>query len=145
MADILVLEDDPETAFDLRTLLEDHGHDVRWLRGASAALASLEETPADLVIADIYIYRDGRVTQDGGISLIAAMRMSRGYNGTPRLDEIPVIAISGAGKHPGNKHILDVAMSVGAKHSLPKPVDHKALLSLTADLLPIGQDRQTAH
>lgn len=135
MASILIMEDDPQLALDLRDLLEMHAHDVRWCRGATEALAVLREEPHDLVIADIYIYHDGRMVPDGGISLIGTMRMPGNLQEPNSLRDVPVLAISGASRFPGNEYILDVAKSLGAQLTLAKPYGDEEMMEMVEDLL----------
>jgi DNA-binding NtrC family response regulator len=50
---ILVVDDERSIRFSLVELLEEEGHDVREAEHAPAALAALEDAPADLVISDL--------------------------------------------------------------------------------------------
>jgi DNA-binding NtrC family response regulator len=50
---ILVVDDEPSIRFSLAELLEEEGHDVREAPHAPAALAMLDEAPADLVLSDL--------------------------------------------------------------------------------------------
>src|SRR6185503_16152969 len=50
---ILVVDDEPSIRFSLTELLDGAGHEVREAPHAPAALALLEESPADLVISDL--------------------------------------------------------------------------------------------
>jgi len=50
---ILVVDDEPSIRFSLAELLGEEGHDVREAPHAPAALAMLEEAPADLVLSDL--------------------------------------------------------------------------------------------
>ncbi|MEM1383099.1 MAG: response regulator [Pseudomonadota bacterium] len=135
MASILIMEDDAEFAFGLRDLLEMEGHEVRWSRGATEALEVLKQTKIDLVITDIYIYHDGRIVRDGGISLIGGMRQIGSGIGYKSPRNTPVIAITAASSYPGNAHILDTAQSVGAQYALAKPFSDKELLDLVVEAL----------
>ncbi|HEX9939188.1 MAG TPA: sigma-54 dependent transcriptional regulator [Longimicrobium sp.] len=50
---ILVVDDEPSIRFSLAELLEEEGHEVREAPHAPAALAMLDEAPADLVLSDL--------------------------------------------------------------------------------------------
>ncbi|CAA9348586.1 MAG: Two-component system response regulator protein [uncultured Gemmatimonadetes bacterium] len=50
---ILVVDDEPSIRFSLSELLEDDGHEVREAPHAPAALAVLDESPADLILSDL--------------------------------------------------------------------------------------------
>jgi len=50
---ILVVDDEPSIRFSLAELLGEEGHDVREAPHAPAALAMLDEAPADLVLSDL--------------------------------------------------------------------------------------------
>lgn len=145
MANIVLLEDDPEIAFRLRQVLEDEGHEVRWVHSATAASLALAVQPADLVIADIYVVQDGRMTADGGLSLIGALRTQEQSADNLHMARTPVIAISGASARPGHRHILDIAQFLGADFVLAKPFDNCAILeladtALTADVANASAD-----
>jgi len=50
---ILVVDDEPSIRFSLTELLDEAGHEVREAPHAPAALALLDDSPADLVISDL--------------------------------------------------------------------------------------------
>ena len=50
---ILVVDDERAIRFSLAELLESDGHEVREAEHAPAALAALDEAPADLVLSDL--------------------------------------------------------------------------------------------
>jgi CheY-like chemotaxis protein len=50
---ILVVDDERAIRFSLAELLEAEGHEVREAEHAPAALAMLEDDPADLVLSDL--------------------------------------------------------------------------------------------
>lgn len=130
MSHILFMDDELELALSMRELLEGCGHTFEWARSASDALDYLKHHDVDLLITDIYIYQDGRLVQDGGISLIGRVRMN-GLGETeiklPR--DIPIIAISGGVRRPGNPHILGLAAGMGANYTLAKPISNQDMLA----------------
>ena len=50
---VLVVEDDATIGDVLQTILVDEGHDARWVRNASGALAAVTDTAFDLVLLDL--------------------------------------------------------------------------------------------
>jgi len=78
---ILLVDDDDPVRVMLARLLGTQGYEVRQAATAAAALATLEESPADLVISDIVM------PGESGIELRRAVS-----NRWPRM---PVILISG--------------------------------------------------
>jgi len=53
MTSVLVVEDDPHFRSALRRELEDHGFEVRVAAGVEDALASLSQSPTDIVLTDL--------------------------------------------------------------------------------------------
>ncbi len=135
MARILIMEDDAAVAFELSDLLSVNGHDVEWHRSAAEARIALTDSEFDLLISDIYVFRDGEVIPDGGISLIGWIRMAARSPEHKRLRNLPIIAISGATHLPGNEVILKVAESVGATCSFEKPIPDDKLLEKIGELV----------
>jgi DNA-binding NtrC family response regulator len=109
---ILVVDDEPSIRFSLAELLEEAGHEVREAAHAPAALALLEEAPADLVISDL---------------TMPAM------DGLQLLDEV-------RSRHPGSLFVLMTAhgdertavraLKDGAYDYLPKPFDNEEIRAL---------------
>lgn len=140
---ILIMEDDTEQAYELSELLTSNGFDVAWERSAHGAKNALLSDRFDLVITDIYIFQDGRVIPDGGIVLIGWMRAMNGASDRGHIAKTPILAISGAAAHRGNEYILNIAESVGADHSMRKPIEDDALLSVVSHMIAEGSQRAT--
>ncbi|WP_428927309.1 response regulator [Marinibacterium sp. SX1] len=121
MARILLLEDDEEFAELLKMDLELSDHEVIITDSGSKALDHLTNGHFDLLIADIYIWKGGRVQNDGGLLLAGRLRRLRITDKSDRRGRIPIIVISGAINRPGQANILNVASSVGADAVLAKP------------------------
>src|SRR5215212_8412791 len=110
---ILVVDDEPSIRFSLTELLEEAGHDVREAPHAPAALAMLDEAPADLVLSDL---------------TMPAM------DGLQLLDEVRA-------RHPGSLFVLMTAhgdertavraLKLGAYDYIPKPFDNEEIRALT--------------
>ncbi|MEM6939078.1 MAG: response regulator [Pseudomonadota bacterium] len=148
MANILLLEDDMEFAFRLRSWIEAAGHLVDWCASGADAITALETICYDLVIADMYIYEDGQISQDGGISLIAALRMGR-FNLKLRTPwDVPILAISGVIRGKGKRYALAVAESLGAERTLKKPFQKEQFLaeiSMLSERQPTGLTKRLRH
>lgn len=141
MAQLLLMEDDAEFAFELREYLELHDHIVEWAMSASEALAILKEKQIDLIITDIFVIQNGKYVQDGGISLLGARQVESARNAQDSMGNIPCIAISGGLTSAGTGHILDVAKSLGARHVMPKPFDFVDMLLVIEEELEAARQR----
>lgn len=136
MPRILILEDDTDFAELLKLDLESAGHEVEICESGEAAYERLVEVPFDLLIADVYIWKDGRLRQDGGLLLTGRVkRLYASEAGAGRL-RIPVLVISGAIGQPGQTQIPKVARSLGADAVLAKPFTTAELAAELARLLP---------
>jgi CheY-like chemotaxis protein len=111
---ILVIDDDPEIRDLIHAILGQAGHDVAEADGVVAALDSLRERPADVVVTDIIMPgRDG----------LEAIREIRDVQ-----PQLKIIAISGGGRRFGVE-VLRLAKNLGADLALAKPFSSDALLS----------------
>ncbi len=138
MPHILILEDNAELVFELTERYETQGYEVTWARGAEEALGILNTIQVDVVIADIFILRDGNHSTDGGITLIGMMRSTQFMPGKKDLSKIPVIAMTGAVRPRGNPNILQVAQTIGARYALEKPVAMEEMDELISFCLDIS-------
>lgn len=109
---ILLVDDEPAIRFSLTELLEAGGHDVRSAEHAPAALAALEEEPADLVISDL------RMPAMDGLELLEEVRT--------RYPEAIVILMTAH----GDERTAVRALKLGAWDYLPKPFDNGEVRSL---------------
>lgn len=133
MPTIVIMEDDLPLAAEWQLNLESAGHTVVQTYGADECLEYLSKNHADLVIADIYIQRDGVYIGDGGIKLIGLLRATGGKSAQPTL---PVICVTGIGR--GTKHmppVLELAKSMGANAVFQKPVAIPELMDCIEILL----------
>lgn len=136
MERLLILEDDKNFGELLTIALEGSGYDVTLCSTVEDAGAAIATKTFDLVIADIFIKKDGKLQPDGGIRLIGQLRADQMRSEVPaRLSSLPIIAITGAVLKDDPKYFLRVAQQVGADMILAKPFDHKKLLQAIDDLL----------
>ncbi len=115
-ARILVVDDNPDTAWALAKLLKVVGHDVRTAHDGHSALALARTQPPDYVLLDI-----GLPGLDG-YEVATELRKDRNCR------EAVIIAVSGYGRDEDRRR-TDAA---GFDHHLVKPIDHNELLSLLA-------------
>ena len=117
MADILVIDDDPQMRQLITRILRGAGHTVREAEDGRGGIEAYSERPSALVISDIVM-----PDMDG----IEVIRILRGEGA-----EIPIIAISG-GSDP---LYLRAATALGATASLKKPFSPEQLTLLVTTLL----------
>ncbi|HEX6913032.1 MAG TPA: response regulator, partial [Longimicrobium sp.] len=109
---ILVVDDERAIRFSLVELLESDGHEVREAEHAPAALAALEQAPADLVLSDL------TMPVMDGLALLEEVRA----------------------RHPGALFVLVTAhgdertavraLREGAYDYVPKPFDNEEIRAL---------------
>jgi DNA-binding response OmpR family regulator len=109
---ILVIDDELDTAQTVALLLTHEGHEVRYAVTAGAALDLMAQSEAELVILDLGL------PDMEGIEL--AQRLKRRSKAAPR-----IIAITGRGAEAERS-----ALEAGCDHFLRKPVDAGVLYSL---------------
>jgi signal transduction histidine kinase/DNA-binding response OmpR family regulator len=111
MAQILVVDDDPEVGSILRELLHTQGHSALLAGSGEEALERLEREAVDLVLLD------ARLPGLSGFETCARIRALRGAS-------LPVLMVSGY----GDREAVLQAGEVGADDLIHKPVQASALL-----------------
>jgi CheY-like chemotaxis protein len=114
---ILVVDDEPDLRFLLRRIFTRAGHEVTEAGDGAAALASVHESPPDLVVTDMMM------PVMSGVELIRRLRAD------PVIAAIPVLAVSG-----------DSHLAAGADAALAKPYQRAELLAAAEGLLREGRD-----
>jgi CheY-like chemotaxis protein len=123
MAEILVVDDDPDFCEITRTILEGAGHKVRTASNGDQAWACMSAQLPELVVLDVMMTSvlDGLNVSD---------RMARDI----RLKKVPIIMVSSiAGSQYAGMFPTDTYLPVDAW--LSKPVAPQALLSRINELL----------
>ncbi len=120
MAQILVVEDDPQIRTMLKRMLEEAGYQVSLAGNGRQAIEIFLLQPADLVITDILM------PDKDGLETIREMREAH-----PKLK---MIAISGGGQLPA-AIFLKMAQTAGAVTTLNKPFGKRALLEAVQQAL----------
>lgn len=108
-ATILIIEDHTSVRTLLARVLEDAGYQVCEATNGREGLERFHRYPVDLVITDL------EMPEMNGLEVI--LRLTRAF-----LD-VKVIAISGVSSDE-----LQKAKLLGARHTIPKPIDLQALL-----------------
>lgn len=115
---ILVVDDNREQAATLGALLTDQGHDVRLAADGAAALEMIEHFVPDLGLIDI-----GMPGMDG-------CELARRLRALPELSNVVLVAQSGWGRADDRQR----TQAAGFDHHLVKPLNHRALESLLAEI-----------
>ncbi len=136
MVDILLMDDDEPFAEVLSEMLQRRNHKVTICSSATSARSQLEKTKFDLLITDLVVYQGKTPVPDGGISLITWLRGAQSLRNDPWLQEMPIIAISGAIHRHGMGNLLRVSEGLGADITLKKPTDPTELFDAIAKLCP---------
>jgi CheY-like chemotaxis protein len=119
MANILVIDDEPNICMILRMAFGDEGHSVSTLTDSRRALEEIRRSPRpDLVIVDLFM------PEVSGKEIVERLRSDSGW------DNVPVIILTGAVPHPA---ILPPAGSYQAL--IGKPFDLFDLLDKVKGLL----------
>lgn len=118
-AQLLVVEDDPDTLEMLKATLEARGFGVTTCESAAEMLECAEDTTADLLISDI------GMPEIDGFEMIKRLRQVAAFK------DVPAIALSGYASQKDAK----TAIAAGFDAHVSKPVDPKELLMLVEELL----------
>jgi two-component system cell cycle response regulator len=121
-ARLLVVDDVPENAEVVRSLMEPFGHSVVVAAGVAEALARLPEVP-DLVLCDLHL-SDG-----SGYDVLSAVRAD------DRLRLIPFVFLSSTGRAEAHR---ERALAAGARRFLVRPIESADLLSELTHCLEEG-------
>jgi CheY-like chemotaxis protein len=125
MAAVLLVEDVPVVRMTLLKFLERGGHTVTVCGGGGEAWSCLSKNRFDVVVTDLWM------TNGDGLELIQRMRT----NG----DLTPVIAITGGDPRSPQSTSVDVALRIGANHSLSKPVTKAELLETIRECIGLAE------
>ncbi len=114
---VLVVDDDADTRYQLRTGLSSAGYRVLEAGNGAEGLAQIAAHPVKLVITDLFM------PEKDGLELIAELRRSH--------PEIKILALSGAHENT----FLKLASSLGADVVLPKPFLNEQVARMAESLL----------
>jgi DNA-binding response OmpR family regulator len=127
VANVLVVDDDPDIRLLLRLELGADGHDIIEAGDGREALDALAAAPVDLVLLDMM------------------MPVLDGWEVLRALDDDapPVVVVTALGTH-GSTHVVDL-LELGALDIVAKPFDPGWLLGLVAKLLAADADGRQEH
>jgi len=117
---ILVIDDDRAVLHSLAAVLEAEGFNVLTAGDGKAGMSVFQQSRPDIVVTDIIM------PNQEGIETIVQMRRAR--------PDAKIIAMSGGGRI-GNNDFLQIASTLGADFTLPKPFDPDHLTAAVHDLL----------
>lgn len=120
MATVLVIDDDDMVRTMLLRTLTRGGHTAVGARDGIEGMARFRESPADLVITDIFM------PNQEGLATIMELRRS--------FPSIRIIAISGGGAR-ASLDVLPVAEALGAQKTLRKPFTPADVMDAVKDVL----------
>ena len=106
MANVLIVDDTPETWVPLERLLRGSGHDVACARNGLEALEALDSLAPDVVVTDV------RMPVMDGVAFLRAVETSPAHHG-----RVPVIVMTSEAECTG---AAEAARSLGAKAVLEK-------------------------
>lgn len=119
MANIILVEDDPDLRDLLALILQDSQHSVLRCENGRRAVEYLSHQDADLLVTDLLM------PEMDGVETVRAVRRLR--------PQLPILAISGGLPNPAN--YLGIARYFGATRVLPKPFQPAELISAIEELL----------
>ena len=91
MADILIVDDDPEIREAMRIILESEGHEVREAESADGCRSALQDKAPDILILDVMMDRP-----DDGFQLSYELRGGE-------FKDLPILMVTGVGQATGWK------------------------------------------
>jgi len=120
MSKVLVLEDDAKLRELLCEALEAAGYEVADEADGDAGLKAFKRSPADLVIADIFM------PDKDGLDVIRELKAD--------FSEVKIIAISGGGRLDKDTYLM-VASKMGADRVMGKPFEMHDLVEAVREVL----------
>ncbi|HSJ07985.1 MAG TPA: sigma-54 dependent transcriptional regulator, partial [Longimicrobiales bacterium] len=127
MADILIVDDEPNIRRLLASLLAAEGHAVRTAASGEEGLAAVTEAEPDVVLLDLAL------PGAGGLEVLAALRTSN--------PALPVVMMS------GRATLTDAvqATKIGAFHFIEKPLSAEAVLLTVGSAIELRRARELSR
>ena len=123
MAQILIIDDDPQFRKTLFAILTKANYDVLQAENGNEELRVLSTNACDLVISDIFM------PEKEGIETITEIRAD--------YPDMKIIAISG-GMPFSSTDFLGIAEKLGADITIQKPFEREVILQAVSELLESG-------
>ncbi len=120
MANILIVDDDPQIRKVFRRILEAENYEVAEAADGKEGASRFRDWPPDLVLMDIFM------PEQEGLETIRELRWD--------FPDVKIIAISGGGKS-GRMEPLEAAQKFGAALALKKPISREELLHSVKEVL----------
>ena len=120
MERILIIDDDDQFLAMLRKMLERNGYKIVEASDGKEGIRLYRENLTDLIITDIIM------PEKEGIEIIMELRRD--------FPDVKIIAISGGGCI-GPEDYLHMAMMLGAKRTLTKPIERDELIKVVRELM----------
>jgi DNA-binding response OmpR family regulator len=111
---ILIVEDDFDTAESLTMLLSTQNHHVRWVRDGLSALEETDANPPDLILLDL------------GLPELDGYEVARRLKDQQLTKDPLVVVTTGNGHEPDTTRLREMGIDL----YLVKPIDPGTLLSL---------------
>lgn len=128
MPNILLVEDSPTQAMQMKLLLESGGHEVNCCDDGTTALESLGSSTCELVVTDL------ELPMLNGLDLIKKMQSD--------FPQIPAVLVTGQ----GSERLAAEALRIGATAYVPKSMIDDMLLGTVEDVLGVTRtDRSYAE
>mgnify|MGYP000908419209 CR=1 FL=1 len=121
MANILLIDDDPDVTEAGKLVLQKEGHQVTTLNSAEAGMAAIKQSAPDLLILDIMMQNP-----DDGINMARQLKKAG--------CTFPIIMLSAIGSVTGMNYGTDKEM-LPAEAFIDKPVKPAALIEKVNELL----------
>lgn len=121
MARILIVEDTADFRMMMRDILETAGHEIAEAENGKAAVDRMDETDFDLLVTDVVM------PESDGIDLIRTL--------ADRGRRLPILAVSGGGRHLPAAVSLALTEAAGAHRTLFKPFRAAELIAAVDELL----------
>jgi DNA-binding response OmpR family regulator len=127
VANILIVDDDPDIRLLLRLELSAEGHTIAEAGDGQVALAEVAKGPPDLVLLDIM------------------MPVLDGWEVLRRLDPSapPVVVVTALASH--DQQHLEELLELGAVDVVVKPFDPGWLVALVAEVMALDEGGRAAH
>lgn len=119
MAKVLLVEDSPTQAVEIRMLLEEGAHAVKHVANGRLALEVLEQEPVELVVTDL------EMPEMNGLELVEAMKMD--------FEHIPAVLVTAR----GSEELASKALQKGAAGYVPKNHLQSMLNDTITDVLGV--------
>jgi two-component system response regulator HydG len=121
MARFLILDDEEDLGVIVQMILELDGHEAEVATDAETVVKMQRKRAADVLITDIFM------PDKDGFEVIREFQRE--------FPSVSIIAMSGGGEMLRSPRYLSSAREIGASHSIRKPFEKEALLTVVGEVL----------